>query len=119
MERPSNKQTNPFKLCNSQPEENREVDGVYAHGESSEMYALEGGGLKLQCNSHNLYLHLISYTGNSIKVTNLAIASEILGEIRLIHLQFMDVIRRHLVLDRNVLQIGTSLIISHLTQYIL
>lgn len=28
MERPSNKQTNPFKLCNSQPEENREVDGV-------------------------------------------------------------------------------------------
>lgn len=42
MERPSNKQTNPFKLCNSQPEENREVDGVYAHGESSEVYALGG-----------------------------------------------------------------------------
>lgn len=42
MERPSNKQTNPFKLCNSQPEENREVDGVYAHGESSGMYALGG-----------------------------------------------------------------------------
>lgn len=87
MERPSNKQTNPFKLCNSQPEENREVDGVYAHGESSEMYAL--GGFKLQCNSHNLYLHTISYTGNSIKFTNLVIASEILGKILFIHLQYM------------------------------
>lgn len=68
MERPSNKQTNPFKLCNSQPEENREVDGVYAHGESSEMYAFGGD---LNCNAIHIICTCIQTVTREIRLNSL------------------------------------------------